>query len=166
MRCWLKLKVMNIKDASTTDYARNRAILHFQYFYPVTQLVNLTFYFTNMNNWSQWISKKPPTLIYFQSAYLVTEVLEHLVELLAHFPFHLLALYIVTILHMMVFAQIGGYLAHFRVKLNVLIFTFAPKHWILQGNKSKTFQTSKVKEYCSLVDTSNVNISHFKDKFV
>jgi len=41
---------------------------------------------------------------------------------------------VVPVLHVMIFAQIGGYFANFRVELHIRVFLFAPENRILKEN--------------------------------
>lgn len=71
-------------------------------------------------------------LLLGQRLHLLDEVLEGRLELVPHFPLHLLCVEVVPVVHVLVLAQVRGDLAHLRVELDVRVAPLAEHDGVLE----------------------------------
>lgn len=70
-------------------------------------------------------------LLFSQRLHLLNEVLEGRFELVPHLSLHLLGIQVVPVVHVLVFAQVGGDLADLSVKLYVCVASLAKHDGVL-----------------------------------
>lgn len=76
-------------------------------------------------------------LLLGQGLYLLDEVLEGRLELVPHFPLHLLCVEVVSVVHVLVLSQVRGDLAHLRVELDVRVTSLAEHDGVLGGEERR-----------------------------
>lgn len=74
-------------------------------------------------------------LLLRQRLHLLDEVLEGRLELVPHLPLHLLGVQVVAVVHVLVFAQVGGDLPDLRVELDVRVAPLAEHDGVLEGKR-------------------------------
>lgn len=70
-------------------------------------------------------------LLFRQRLHLLDEVLERRLELVPHFPLHLLGVEVVSVVHVLVFTQVCGDLAHLCVELHVCVASLTEHDGVL-----------------------------------
>lgn len=73
-------------------------------------------------------------LLFSQRLHLLDEVLEGRLELVPHLPLHLLGVQVVSVVHVLVFAQVCGDLAHLCVELDVRVASLTKHDGVLERN--------------------------------
>lgn len=71
-------------------------------------------------------------LLLRQRLHLLDEVLEGRLQFMPHLPLHLLGVQVVSIVHMLVFAQVCGDLADLGVELNVCVASLTKHDGVLE----------------------------------
>lgn len=70
-------------------------------------------------------------LLFSQRLHLLDEVLEGWLELVPHLPLHLLGVQVVSVVHVLVFAQVRGDLPDLRVELDVCVASLTEHDGVL-----------------------------------
>lgn len=70
-------------------------------------------------------------LLFRQRLHLLDEVLESRLQLMPHLPLHLLGVEVVSVVHMLVFAQVCGDLADLGVELDVCVTPLTEHYGVL-----------------------------------
>ena len=86
-------------------------------------------------------------LLLRQRLHLLDEVLEGRLELVPHLPLHLLGVQVVAVVHVLVFAQVGGDLPDLRVELDVRVAPLAEHDGVL-GRGGNGTRVRSVLRFC------------------